>query len=178
VLPRAEGGLQALLWNSTACVFFIAAGCERHWRHVWHTAVHLLLGVQVRPLRRQLKGLKAWITGQRKDQSPGTRQAVPVVQVRTRSLLHNVAMACCCCLLRSRLLAVHRARQHPLRLACALQVDPVFEGLDGGEGSLIKYNPLSNLTSAETWNFLRVMVRYPVVCWTPCPVHCCATAVS
>ena len=40
-------------------------------------------GVQVRPLRRQLKGLKAWITGQRKDQSPGTRQAVPVVQVRT-----------------------------------------------------------------------------------------------
>ena len=36
---------------------------------------------QVRPLRRQLKGLKAWITGQRKDQSPGTRDAVPVVQV-------------------------------------------------------------------------------------------------
>jgi len=35
----------------------------------------------VRPLRRQLKGLKAWITGQRKDQSPGTRSAVPVVQV-------------------------------------------------------------------------------------------------
>lgn len=38
------------------------------------------------------------------------------------------------------------------------QVDPVFEGLDGGAGSLIKYNPLSNLSSAETWNFLRVMV--------------------
>lgn len=38
-------------------------------------------GFQVRPLRRQLKGLKAWITGQRKDQSPGTRDAVPVVQV-------------------------------------------------------------------------------------------------
>ena len=37
--------------------------------------------VQVRPLRRQLKQLKAWITGQRKDQSPGTRSAVPVVQV-------------------------------------------------------------------------------------------------
>jgi adenylyl-sulfate reductase (glutathione) len=71
---------------------------------------------KVRPLRRQLKGLKAWITGQRKDQSPGTRAAVPVVQV-----------------------------------------DPVFEGLDGGEGSLIKYNPLSNMSSAETWNFLRVM---------------------
>lgn len=71
---------------------------------------------KVRPLRRQLKGLKAWITGQRKDQSPGTRDAVPVVQV-----------------------------------------DPVFEGLTGGSGSLIKYNPLSNLSSAETWNFLRAM---------------------
>jgi hypothetical protein len=73
--------------------------------------------VQVKPLRKQLKGLKAWITGQRKDQSPGTRTEVPVVQV-----------------------------------------DPVFEGLEGGPGSLIKYNPLSNLTSAEVWNFLRVMV--------------------
>lgn len=71
---------------------------------------------KVRPLRRQLSGLKAWITGQRKDQSPGTRQAVPVVQV-----------------------------------------DPVFEGTTGGPGSLIKYNPLSNITSAEVWNFLRVM---------------------
>jgi hypothetical protein len=38
------------------------------------------------------------------------------------------------------------------------QVDPVFEGVTGGPGSLIKYNPLSNLTSAEVWNFLRVMV--------------------
>ena len=42
--------------------------------------------MQVRPLRRQLKGLKAWITGQRKDQSPGTRSAVPVVQVGASSL--------------------------------------------------------------------------------------------
>ena len=71
---------------------------------------------KVKPLRRQLKTLKAWITGQRKDQSPGTRAAVPVVEV-----------------------------------------DPVFEGVDGGAGSLIKYNPLSNMSSAETWNFLRVM---------------------
>lgn len=70
---------------------------------------------KVNPLRKQLKTLKAWITGQRKDQSPGTRMAVPVVQV-----------------------------------------DPAFEGLAGGPGSLIKYNPMSNLTSAETWNFLRV----------------------
>jgi adenylyl-sulfate reductase (glutathione) len=71
---------------------------------------------KVKPLRRQLKTLKAWITGQRKDQSPGTRMAVPVVEV-----------------------------------------DPVFEGAAGGPGSLIKYNPLSNMSSAETWNFLRVM---------------------
>ncbi|KXZ47493.1 hypothetical protein GPECTOR_35g931 [Gonium pectorale] len=71
---------------------------------------------KVKPLRKQLKTLRSWITGQRKDQSPGTRTEVPVVQV-----------------------------------------DPVFEGLDGGPGSLIKYNPLSNMTSAEVWNFLRVM---------------------
>ena len=77
----------------------------------------LLCPLQVKPLRAQLRGLKAWITGQRKDQSPGTRMAVP-----------------------------------------AVQVDPVFEGLAGGAGSLIKYNPLTNMTSAEVWNFLRVMV--------------------
>ncbi|GFR43683.1 hypothetical protein Agub_g4791 [Astrephomene gubernaculifera] len=71
---------------------------------------------KVKPLRKQLKTLRSWITGQRKDQSPGTRTEVPVVQV-----------------------------------------DPVFEGVDGGAGSLIKYNPLSNMTSAEVWNFLRVM---------------------
>lgn len=35
---------------------------------------------KVEPLRRQLSGLKAWITGQRRDQSP-TRGAVPVSQV-------------------------------------------------------------------------------------------------
>ena len=77
--------------------------------------------LQVRPLRRQLKGLKAWITGQRKDQSPGTRASVPVVQV-----------------------------------------DPVFEGQAGGQASLVKYNPLSNVSSQEVWNFLRVMVCPPL----------------
>lgn len=71
---------------------------------------------KVRPLRRQLKTLQAWITGQRKDQSPGTRMEVP-----------------------------------------AVQVDPVFEGQSGGDGSLVKYNPLTNMTSAEVWNFLRIM---------------------
>ncbi|KAL0328772.1 UNVERIFIED_CONTAM: 5'-adenylylsulfate reductase 1, chloroplastic [Sesamum calycinum] len=71
---------------------------------------------KVRPLRRALKGLRAWITGQRKDQSPGTRSEIPVVQV-----------------------------------------DPVFEGLDGGIGSLVKWNPVANVKSNDIWNFLRAM---------------------
>ncbi|XP_047940567.1 5'-adenylylsulfate reductase 3, chloroplastic-like [Salvia hispanica] len=71
---------------------------------------------KVRPLRRALKGLRAWITGQRKDQSPGTRSEVPVVQV-----------------------------------------DPVFEGLDGGVGSLVKWNPVANATGDSIWSFLRTM---------------------
>lgn len=72
---------------------------------------------QVRPLRRQLKGLKAWITGQRKDQSPGTRADIPIVQI-----------------------------------------DPAFEGVLGGPESLIKFNPLSEMSSEAVWTFLRVMV--------------------
>lgn len=71
---------------------------------------------KVRPLRRALKGLRAWITGQRKDQSPGTRSEVPVVQV-----------------------------------------DPVFEGMDGGIGSLVKFNPVANVKGHDIWNFLRTM---------------------
>ncbi|OVA03389.1 Phosphoadenosine phosphosulfate reductase [Macleaya cordata] len=71
---------------------------------------------KVRPLRRALKGLRAWITGQRKDQSPGTRAEIPVVQV-----------------------------------------DPSFEGLEGGSGSLIKWNPVANGDGGDIWNFLRAM---------------------
>ncbi|KAG9132094.1 hypothetical protein Leryth_023698 [Lithospermum erythrorhizon] len=71
---------------------------------------------KVRPLRRALKGLRAWITGQRKDQSPGTRSEIPVVQV-----------------------------------------DPVFEGLDGGAGSLVKWNPVANVDGKDLWSFLRAM---------------------
>ncbi len=36
---------------------------------------------KVAPLRRHLGTLDAWITGQRKDQSPSTRAEVPVVQI-------------------------------------------------------------------------------------------------
>ncbi|XP_010910189.1 5'-adenylylsulfate reductase 3, chloroplastic [Elaeis guineensis] len=71
---------------------------------------------KVRPLRRALKGLRAWITGQRKDQSPGTRAQIPVVQA-----------------------------------------DPSFEGMDGGIGSLIKWNPVANVEGKDIWNFLRTM---------------------
>lgn len=71
---------------------------------------------KVRPLRRALKGLRAWITGQRKDQSPGTRSEIPIVQI-----------------------------------------DPSFEGLDGGVGSLVKWNPVANVDGSDIWNFLRAM---------------------
>lgn len=71
---------------------------------------------KVKPLKRALKGLRAWITGQRRDQSPGTRATVPTVQV-----------------------------------------DPSFEGLEGGVGSLVKWNPLANVTGDVVWKFLRTM---------------------
>ncbi|KAK4744105.1 hypothetical protein SAY87_010417 [Trapa incisa] len=71
---------------------------------------------KVRPLRRALKGLQAWITGQRKDQSPGTRSEIPVVQV-----------------------------------------DPVFEGMEGGIESLVKWNPVANVEGRDIWNFLPAM---------------------
>ena len=36
---------------------------------------------KVEPLRRTLRGYRAWMTGQRRDQSPSTRSSVPVVQL-------------------------------------------------------------------------------------------------
>ncbi len=35
---------------------------------------------KIAPLKRKLATTQAWITGQRKDQSPGTRQSIPVFQ--------------------------------------------------------------------------------------------------
>lgn len=35
---------------------------------------------KIEPLRRKLHTVDAWITGQRKDQSPGTRSGIPVIQ--------------------------------------------------------------------------------------------------
>lgn len=66
---------------------------------------------KVVPLRRKLLTLDAWITGQRKDQSPDTRNTVPVVQKDT--------------------------------------------AFSSSENTLIKFNPLSNWSSAEVWEYIR-----------------------
>lgn len=68
---------------------------------------------KVQPLRNKLASLDAWITGQRKDQSPGTRNHIPVIQ------------------------ADH--------------------GFSGPGRTLIKYNPLANWSSADVWNYIRMM---------------------
>jgi len=66
---------------------------------------------KVVPLRRKLATLSAWITGQRKDQSPDTRDGVPVVER-----------------------------------------DAAFSTSDN---NLIKFNPLSNWTSSQIWEYIR-----------------------
>ena len=38
----------------------------------------------------------------------------------------------------------------------AIQLDPAFQGILNGS-ELVKYNPLTNATSQEVWDFLRVM---------------------
>lgn len=68
---------------------------------------------KVGPLRSKLLTLDAWVTGQRRDQSPGTRAEIPVVQP-------------------------DRAFSRP------------------GE-QLTKYNPLSNWTSQQVWDYIRAM---------------------
>ena len=68
---------------------------------------------KVAPLRKKLATLDGWITGQRKDQSPGTRNDIPVIQA-----------------------------------------DVGFSGIGK---QLIKYNPLANWSSADVWNYIRLM---------------------
>ena len=67
---------------------------------------------KIAPLRRKLSGVDAWITGQRKDQSP-TRTNVPVIEM-----------------------------------------DSAFST---PERELIKFNPLSNYTSEDVWNYIRML---------------------
>lgn len=66
---------------------------------------------KVMPLRRRLATLDAWVTGQRRDQSPGTRASVPVIE-------DDAAFST----------AQHR---------------------------IVKFNPLSNWTSAQVWQYIR-----------------------
>jgi len=66
---------------------------------------------KVAPLRRKLATMDAWITGQRQDQSPSTRDSVPAVQADT--------------------------------------------GFSGPGRNLVKFNPLANWTSEETWLYIR-----------------------
>jgi len=66
---------------------------------------------KVIPLRRKLSTLDAWITGQRKDQSPDTRNTIPVVER-----------------------------------------DNAFSSKDK---TLIKFNPLSNWSSTDVWEYIR-----------------------
>lgn len=66
---------------------------------------------KVEPLTRALAPVGAWVTGQRKDQSPGTRAEIPVIQL-------------------------DRTFSTPAR-------------------ALVKFNPLSNWTSAEVWAYIR-----------------------
>ena len=68
---------------------------------------------KVKPLRKKLATLDGWVTGQRKDQSPGTRNEIPVVQADV--------------------------------------------GFSGPGKQLIKYNPLANWSSADVWNYIRMM---------------------
>lgn len=68
VFPQAEA-VQALVREKGLFSFYVDGHSE-------------CCGVRkVEPLKRALAPLRAWITGQRKDQSPGTRADVPVVQL-------------------------------------------------------------------------------------------------
>ncbi|WP_111640868.1 phosphoadenylyl-sulfate reductase [Marinimicrobium alkaliphilum] len=68
---------------------------------------------KITPLRKKLVTLDAWVTGQRRDQNPGTRSAIPVIQE-----------------------------------------DKLFARQGG---SLTKFNPLANWTSAQVWEYIRAM---------------------
>lgn len=55
---------------------------EKGWFSFYRDGHQECCGIRkVEPLRRALSRLDAWITGQRRDQSPGTRAQVPVIQV-------------------------------------------------------------------------------------------------
>jgi len=68
---------------------------------------------KIEPLRRKLAGVTAWATGQRRDQSPSTRNNVAVVEI-----------------------------------------DGSFST---PERPLYKFNPLAQMSSADVWNYIRML---------------------
>ena len=67
---------------------------------------------KVEPLRRKLETVGAWVTGQRRDQSPGTRRGLTAVEVDT---------------------------------AFSTESNP-----------LVKFNPLTNWTSVQVWDYIQL----------------------
>lgn len=67
---------------------------------------------KINPLKRKLQTLNAWITGQRRDQSPGTRSKVKSIELDT---------------------------------------------LHGQDRPLYKFNPLANWSSAQVWDYIRML---------------------
>ncbi|KAF2304930.1 hypothetical protein GH714_000525 [Hevea brasiliensis] len=52
---------------------------------------------------------------------------------------------------------IHIEYMFPDAVEVQALVDPVFEGMDSGVGSLIKWNPMANVEGQNAWNFLRAM---------------------
>ena len=76
---RFANGLQVYFPQATAVEKLVGAKGLYSFRIDGHSEC---CGIRkVEPLRRALASAPAWITGQRRDQSPGTRAQVPVVQI-------------------------------------------------------------------------------------------------
>jgi phosphoadenosine phosphosulfate reductase len=86
---------------------------------------------KIAPLKRALSGFAAWVTGQRRDQSPATRSAIAAVE-----------------------------RDAAFAGAAGTGGAGGAGGAGGtggvdGVGTLIKLNPLAAWTSADTWTYIR-----------------------
>ncbi|CAN6557840.1 unnamed protein product [Malus baccata var. baccata] len=53
--------------------------------------------------------------------------------------------------------ALRKDQSPGTRAEILVQVDPSLEGIDGGIGSLLKWNPVANAEGHDIWNFLQVM---------------------
>ncbi len=88
---------------------------------------------KVLPLQQALRGRWAWITGQRRDQSP-TREALPVLETRSDGLVRINPLAAWTGEDVRHYIAVHRLPPHPLyelgyrSIGCAPCTRPVIPG--------------------------------------------------